>query len=164
MLKDLPTKTEQVLFCDLSTEERKKYVELKNFYWNKVAGKTEESGFAKSKFHILEALLRLRQASCHPALLGPSAAKLTDPELDSDDEKSYSSSAKFDLLLEQLANVIADGHKALIFSQFTTLLGLLEPHLRALNIEFEYLDGKTNDRSTRVKNFQENPDVKGFFN
>jgi superfamily II DNA or RNA helicase len=148
VLKDLPSKTEQVLYCELSPSERKKYTELKNHYWNKLNGKIEQNGFAKSKFDILEALLRLRQASCHPGLLNRELA----PE----------SSSKFDLLLEQLDNVLADGHKALIFSQFTSLLGLLEPLLKAKNIEFEYLDGRTNDRSTRVKNFQENPDIKVF--
>jgi SNF2 family DNA or RNA helicase len=148
VLRDLPAKTEQVLYCELSSSERKKYTELKNHYWNKLNGRIEQNGFAKSKFDILEALLRLRQAACHPGLLNK--------------EFSPESSSKFDLLLEQLDNVLADGHKALIFSQFTSLLGLLEPLLKAKNIEFEYLDGRTNDRSTRVKNFQENPDIKVF--
>ena len=66
---------------------------------------------AKSKIQILEALLRLRQAACHGALLDESRAK--------------ESSSKFDLLVPQLAEIVAEGHKALVFSQFTSLLALL---------------------------------------
>lgn len=148
VLKDLPKKSEQVLYCELSGSERKKYNELKNFYWNNLSGKIEKKGFQRSKIEILEALLRLRQASCHPGLLNPNLAA--------------GSSAKFDLLLEQLETIIADGHKTLIFSQFTNLLGLLKTALAARKIKYEYLDGKTNNRAERVKNFQENDNIQVF--
>lgn len=148
VLKDLPQKSEQILFCDLSPSERKKYNELKAYYWNNLSGKFKEKGFQKSKIEILEALLRLRQASCHPGLLNKSLRS--------------ESSSKFDLLLEQLVTIIADGHKALIFSQFTGLLGLLRETLEKKKIQFEYLDGKTSNRAERVKNFQENDNVKVF--
>lgn len=148
VLKDLPAKSEQVLYCELSPSERRKYNELKNHYWNSLNGKFDQKGFASSKIDILEALLRLRQASCHPGLLNK--------------EMAPPSSAKFDLLIEQLENVIADGHKALIFSQFTSLLDLLKPLLEGKNIAYESLDGRTHDRSRRVTRFQENPEVKAF--
>lgn len=148
VLKDLPKKSEQILFCDLSSAERKKYNELKAYYWNSLNGKIKEKGFQKSKIEILEALLRLRQASCHPGLLNKNLTS--------------ASSSKFDLLLEQLVTIISDGHKALVFSQFTGLLGLLRQALDKRNIPFEYLDGKTSNRAERVKNFQENDSLKVF--
>lgn len=148
VLKDLPQKSEQVLYCDLMPSERKKYNELKSYYWNNLNSNIQKKGFKNSKIEILEALLRLRQASCHPGLLNKNL--------------SSGSSAKFDLLLEQLVTIIADGHKALIFSQFTSLLGLLGETLKTRHISFEYLDGKTSNRAERVKNFQENDSVKVF--
>ncbi len=148
VLKDLPKKSVQILYCELSAPERQKYNELKNYYWKNLSGKIEKKGFKRSKIEILEALLRLRQASCHPGLLNSDLAQ--------------GSSAKFDMLLEQLETVIADGHKALIFSQFTSLLKLLEKSLKSRKIQYEYLDGKTNKRADRVKNFQENENIQAF--
>jgi len=122
--------------------------DAKAYYWSNLSGRLKEKGLARSKIEILEALLRLRQASCHQGLL--------DPKL------STKSSAKFELLLEQIESVIADGHKALIFSQFTTLLGLLSTQLKKRKIKFEYLDGKTSNRSERVENFQTDDSIKLF--
>ncbi len=148
VLKDLPEKSEQVLYCELSVNERLKYDELKSFYWTQLSGKIEEKGLAKSKIEVLEALLRLRQAACHQGLLNKNYKEGT--------------STKFDLVTEQLDNVIKDGHKALIFSQFTTLLGLFAKELEKRGIEFEYLDGKTFNREERVSNFQTNKKCQVF--
>ena len=80
----------------------------------------------------LEALLRLRQAACHPALVpGQNAA----------------TSSKVELLGETLETVVAEGHKALVFSQWTSLLDLVEPRLAARGIPFTRLDGSTVDRA-----------------
>lgn len=148
VLKDLPEKMEQVLFCELSESERKRYDEMKQHYWLQLSEKVENKGFDRSKIDVLEALLRLRQAACHQGLL--------------DEKKRASSSAKFELLLEQIEAVIQDGHKALVFSQFTTLLALLKTQLVKRNIAFEYLDGQTKDRQERVESFQRNDDIKLF--
>jgi superfamily II DNA or RNA helicase len=148
VLKDLPEKSEQVLFVELSPTERKKYDELKNFYWAQLSGQIEEQGLAKSKIHVLEALLRLRQASCHQGLL--------------DQKLRTSDSAKFELVLERVENVLSEDHKILVFSQFTSLLELFAEKLRALRIQYEYLDGQTENRAERVAHFQNNPDCKVF--
>ncbi|MDD4976399.1 MAG: SNF2-related protein [Bacteriovorax sp.] len=148
VLKDLPKKIEQVLYSELSPSERKKYDELKNYYWNNLNDKIGEKGFQRSKIEILEAILRLRQASCHPGLLNKHLVS--------------GSSAKFDLMLDQLETVLNDGHKALIFSQFTSLLGLFGKALAKRKIKYEYLDGKTNNRAERVRNFQENEKIQLF--
>lgn len=136
---DLPERTEQVLYCDLEPEQRKVYNALLAQVRKDLDAKIASSGLAKSKLHVLEALLRLRQAACHPRLLL---------------EKSDAPSAKFDVLLEQIAEIVDEGHKALIFSQFTSLLALLQPELDKLNIPYEYLDGQTRDRKERVERFQ----------
>jgi SNF2 family DNA or RNA helicase len=98
--------------------------------------------------HVLEALLRLRQAACHPGLV--------------DSRRTEGPSAKFDALLPQLMEVREEGHKSLVFSQFTSLLALLRARLDADNVVYEYLDGKTRDREQRVKRFQEDPDCGVF--
>ena len=148
VLKDLPPKTEQVLYCELSTEERKNYDELKKFYWAQITGKISEKGLQKSKIEVLEALLRLRQAACHQGLL---KSNMKD-----------SPSSMFEVVLDQIKNLVAEGHKALVFSQFTSLLELFKNELNKNNIIFEYLDGQTKNRQERVENFQKNPDIPVF--
>ncbi|PYV04383.1 MAG: hypothetical protein DMG26_07555 [Acidobacteria bacterium] len=94
------------------------------------------------------ALLRLRQAACHPGLLDP--------------KRRGEPSAKLVTLLEQLREVIDEGHKALVFSQFTTLLGIVRDRLDGARIVYEYLDGATRDRQARVERFQNDPDCRLF--
>ena len=105
-----------------------------------LTNKIAKTGLEKSKIHVLEALLRLRQASCHLGLL--------------DDKLQKESSAKLDALFEQLDELLAEGHKALVFSQFTSLLAIVKKHLDKQKIVYEYLDGKTRDRQTPVERFQ----------
>ena len=100
-------------------------------------------GLQRSKIHVLEALLRLRQAACHPGLL--------------DRDKAGQSSAKLETLLEQLAEITAEGHKALVFSQFTSFLAIIRQHLEHRNLCYEYLDGRTRKRGEKVRRFQEDP-------
>jgi SNF2 family DNA or RNA helicase len=97
---------------------------------------------------VLEALLRLRQAACHPALLDP--------------KRSGETSAKLETLLEQLSEVLEEGHKALVFSQFTSLLKIIREHLDRRGIAYEYLDGATRDRQARVERFQNKEDRRLF--
>jgi len=140
--KELPPKTEQTLFCDLEGEQLKLYRGLRDHYRASVLAEVDRQGLARSKMHVLEALLRLRQAACHTALVAP-------------DKRS--SSAKLDALLPLLTEVIEEGHKALVFSQFTSFLQQLVPLLEKRGIVFEYLDGRTKDRAARVRRFQEDP-------
>ena len=97
--------------------QRKLYDELRQHYRNSLLKKIETDGLAKSKIQVLEALLRLRQAACHPGLL--------------DTKRSSDPSAKLDVLLEQLREVLDEGHKALVFSQFTSLLAIVRDRLDA---------------------------------
>ncbi len=143
VLTELPAKTEQTLYCEMEKKQRKQYDELRDYYRASLTRRVAESGMAKSKIHVLEALLRLRQAACHPGLL--------------DKQKAGESSAKLETLLEQVAEVIAEGHKALIFSQFTSLLSIVRQRLDKQKIVYEYLDGRTRNRQEKVHRFQEDP-------
>ena len=146
--RELPEKTEQTIFCELEGAQRKHYDELRKHYRGVLLRRVDERGLGRSKMQVLEALLRLRQAACHPGLLDPKLAG--EP------------SAKIDTLLEQLAELREEGHKALVFSQFTSLLALLRRKLDAAEVRYEYLDGATRDRQTHVEAFQEDPDC-GLF-
>ena len=99
-------------------------------------------GMNKAKIQVLEALLRLRQAACHPALI---------------DKKAKAGSAKLDALMEHLSDVLDEGHKVLVFSQFTSFLALVRERLDAKKTTYEYLDGRTKDRQSRVERFQNDP-------
>jgi superfamily II DNA or RNA helicase len=138
--KDLPAKTEQTIWCELEPEQRKMYDELRTHYRGALLGRLEVEGMGKSKIQILEALLRLRQAACHPGLVDK--RRLKDP------------AAKIETLMEKIHEVIESGGKALVFSQFTSLLAILRKALDAETIAYEYLDGKTHDRQAHVQRFQ----------
>ncbi len=140
VLDDLPPKSELTLYCDLRDRQRRQYDELRAHYQARIAARVEEVGLGGSKIEVIEALLRLRQAACHPGLLDPSRA--------------WERSAKLDVLWRHLRDVLAEGHKALVFSQFTRFLGLLRRRLDRLGIVYEYLDGQTARRQERVARFQ----------
>jgi superfamily II DNA or RNA helicase len=146
--KDLPAKLEQTIYCEMEPEQRKLYDELRHHYRQALLGIIDKKGIKQSKIQILEALLRLRQAACHPGLIDKSRA--VDP------------SAKLDVLLPQLAELMEEGHKALVFSQFTSLLSIVRSRLDDEHIVYEYLDGRTRDRGARVDRFQNDPDCKLF--
>ncbi|NBW96095.1 MAG: DEAD/DEAH box helicase [Planctomycetia bacterium] len=148
VLADLPEKTEQTIYCELGVEQRRAYDELREHYRQELTGRIGRVGVGRSRIAVLEALLRLRQTACHPGLVDP--ARIDEP------------AAKLDLLLEQLDEVIAEGHKVLVFSQFTSFLSILRRQLDARGSNYEYLDGKTTDRQARVVRFQEDPDCRLF--
>jgi hypothetical protein len=141
--KQLPPKSEQTIYCEMETRQRILYNELRDHYREALLRKIGVAGIGKSKIQVLEALLRLRQAACHPGLVDRKLLK--DP------------SAKLGVLMEQLHAVIEEGHKALVFSQFTSLLAILRTSLAGDGIVYEYLDGKTIDRQERVERFQQDP-------
>ncbi len=148
VLKELPEKTEQTLYCELDGKQRKLYDELRNHYRDLLTRKIASDGLQKSKIQVLEALLRLRQAACHPALIDKSNRKLP--------------SAKLETLMQQLREVLEEGHKALVFSQFTSLLALVREEFDRQGITYEYLDGSTRDRKQRVARFQTDGDCPVF--
>jgi superfamily II DNA or RNA helicase len=145
---ELPSRTEQTIYCELDEPQRHAYDQLRTFYRTSLLKRVEQDGLAKSKIHVLEALLRLRQAASHIGLV--------------DKRNPDAPSAKFDVLVPHLLEVIDEGHKALVFSQFTELLGLLRLRLDEANVTYEYLDGKTRDRGERVERFSNDPNCRVF--
>ena len=107
--KELPAKIEQTIYCEMEAEQKAMYDELRDHYRDSLLGKIDRDGIGKSKIQVLEALLRLRQAACHPGLID--RKRVGDP------------SAKLDVLMEQLRAVLEEGHKALVFSQVHQFAG-----------------------------------------
>ncbi|MBN94804.1 MAG: helicase [Deltaproteobacteria bacterium] len=138
---DLPERSEDVLFCPLSEDQESAYQAVR-IAAQQGLKKSEPGGRADSgrRMAVLAALTRLRQASCHPALV-PGGADAGE-------------SGKVDRLLQALESLCASGHRALVFSQWTSLLDLIEPRLRAAELDFLRLDGSTRDRHALVDRFQ----------
>ena len=146
VLTDLPPKTEQTLYCDMLPSQKKAYNELKEYYRVKLARKVETDGIGRSKIQVLEALLRLRQVACDPRLV----------------DKDAKPGAKLELLGDQITKIASEGHKVLVFSQFTSFLALVKEQFDAESICYEYLDGKSSNRAASVKRFQEDDSVSAF--
>ena len=134
--RELPPRTEVVLRCALDVRERRVYDALRAAAHTEVVAQLSAGGSVVS---ALELLLRLRQAACHLALIPGLQAKR---------------SSKVELLVEQLLEVTAEGHRALVFSQWTGLLDLIERELKRAGLDFVRLDGETIDRAGVVHRFQ----------
>ena len=141
--KDLPPKTEQLLFCEMLPEEQEEYDDLLRYYQKQLT--TETSG---SSMLILAALTKLRQAACHPGLLKP--------------QRISDTSAKLELLATRLETIVLEGHKALVFSQFTSFLKIIQARLEETGWDFCYLDGETKNRAEVVERFQQDDAQKVF--
>jgi superfamily II DNA or RNA helicase len=146
--KELPEKTEQTLHCELERPQRVLYDELRQHYRRRLLDGTDARTFARSKLHVLEALLRLRQAACHPGLI--------------DRRRQHEASAKLEVLMPRLAEAVDEGHKTLVFSQFTSLLALVRERLDKEGLSYEYLDGQTRDRQASVNRFQSDSSCRLF--
>ena len=133
---ELPPRTESVMHVSLDERERSVYDAVMAATRKEVVALLNEGG---SVLKALEALLRLRQAACHPALVPGQHAN---------------SSSKVQTLVDTLNTAVAEGHKALVFSQWTSLLDLVEPHLKSAGIAFERLDGSTPNRGEITTRFQ----------
>src|SRR5215217_3553401 len=147
--KELPEKLEQTIYCEMDEWQRRQYEELRDYYRQSLLEKVSQQGINKSKIQILEALLRLRQTACHPALVAGSVDDVTP-------------NAKLDVLLPRLSEVTEEGHKAIVFSQFTSFLSIVRQRLDHQGVAYEYLDGKTRNRRAAVERFQCDPDCKLF--
>ena len=145
--KELPEKTEMVIYCEMGEEQRKIYdtceKELREF----IAARNEDE-ITTNSMHVLTGLTKLRQICNAPALLK---------------EEGYLGdvSAKMDSLLEQLENK-SPQHKILVFSQFVTMLDLIKIELEKRNIPFEYLTGQTKNRAAKVNSFQGDNQIRVF--
>lgn len=147
---ELPPKTEDYIYCEMETEQRKVYEAYRNNYKTKLLKTIDDQGVQKSKLMVLEALTRLRQICDSPQLL-------------SNDNIDCTESVKINEIVRHITNKTAN-HKILIFSQFVKMLTLVKSELDKLNIKYEYLDGKCSksQREKSVNNFQEDDNLRVF--
>ncbi|OQY04182.1 MAG: hypothetical protein B6I20_03520 [Bacteroidetes bacterium 4572_117] len=147
---ELPQKTEDIIYCEMEPEQRKVYDAYRNNYKDKLLNKIADDGIGKSKMMVLEALTRLRQICDSPVLL-------------KNDEISVQQSIKVKEIIRHINEKTAN-HKILIFSQFVGMLTIVKDELNKLNVDYEYLDGKSSakQRETSVNNFQKNGNLRVF--
>jgi superfamily II DNA or RNA helicase len=139
---DLPLKSEIVTRIELNGGQRDLYETIRVAMHERIRSELRRRGLARSQIVVLDALLKLRQICCDPRLLKLSAAR------------SVSGSAKLEALLEMLPELIDEGRRILLFSQFTSMLDLIKPELHDRRIAFAELRGDTKDRVTPVRRFQ----------
>ncbi|MEM9696205.1 MAG: DEAD/DEAH box helicase, partial [Myxococcota bacterium] len=144
VLTELPPRTDSVMHCELDEKERAVYDAVRAATLEDVVQRLQGGG---DVLGALEALLRLRQAACDGFLV-PGQGHL---EKDGDGPRA---SSKVRTLLRAVEEIAEEGRKALVFSQWTSLLDRVQPHLDARGIDFERLDGKTTDREGVVSRFQ----------
>jgi non-specific serine/threonine protein kinase len=127
--KDLPEKSEMILFCEMGDEQRKIYDAYRNDYRDKILGTVEDKGVNKSQLTILQGLMKLRQICDSPAIIN-------------DEEKYPNCFCKAGRISREIAENIGN-HKALVFSQFLGMLALIKQKMNELGIEYAYFDGST---------------------
>ncbi len=139
--KDLPDKVENIAYCELTDEQKDFYLQVLDSTKEELFKSIEQNGLEKSRLSIFSALLRLRQICCHPRLY------------DKENVKHIMSSGKFEKLKSMLEEIISEGHRVLLFSQFVNMLDIVKGWLEREGIEYEYLTGKTKDRQAAVEHF-----------
>jgi len=140
--KELPEKTVITKSVELEGAQRDLYETVRLAMYEKVQDALAVKGLAKSQIIILDAMLKLRQVCCDPRLVKLSSARQVE------------TSAKLEQLLEMVEELLSEGKKILLFSQFTSMLDLIMPELEARNIPFVQIRGDTKDRGTPVEMFQ----------
>lgn len=142
--RELPMKTEMVRYVELTHAQRQIYESVRELMDKKVQDEIAKYGIAHCQLIILEALLKLRQVCCDPRLLRGSAYK-----------KIHNASAKLTELMEMLEELLLEKRHILVFSQFTSMLSLIEVELNVRRIPYALLSGDTADRASAIRNFQE---------
>jgi SNF2 family DNA or RNA helicase len=140
--KELPPKTEIIELIRLEGAQRDLYETVRSLMHAKVRDEIARKGLAKSHIVFLDALLKLRQICCDPRLLKLPQAR------------HVRGSAKFERLMEMIPELVSEGRRILLFSQFTSMLALIEEGIAALKIPYVMLTGDTVDRTTPVRKFQ----------
>ena len=145
--KELPPKVENTVHCEMTPPQRKLYDEWRDSYRAAILSQIDSIGLEKSRMHVLAGLTMLRQIACHPQTV-----KST----------SRDQGGKFEAFFEMIEEILAEGHKILVFSQFVKILTFMRQKLDAYDTHYAYLDGRTRDREKPVKMFQENEECRLF--
>lgn len=141
---ELPAKTQIVRLIELDEAQRDMYETIRNAMHEKVTAEIAKKGLARSQIMLLDALLKLRQVCCDPRLVKLSSAKQLKREY----------SAKLNALLNLLQDLLVEGRRILLFSQFTSMLKLIEAELEPLHIPYVKLTGETQNRQALIERFQ----------
>ncbi len=144
---ELPPKTENLFYCQMSDEQASVYEKVKSQYRNELLKSLEDGTFAKSQIQVLQGLTQLRQIANHPYMI---------------DEEYEGDSGKFENVTHTLSTVLEGGHKVLVFSQFVKQLNIYRNHFETQGIPYVYLDGSTQNRGDVVKRFQEDEKTRVF--
>ncbi|KAF3361590.1 hypothetical protein PHSC3_001966 [Chlamydiales bacterium STE3] len=144
---ELPTKIEQVVYVEMTPLQKTSYNTYLSSFKKNTLQKVSLDGIGKHRIEIFEALLRLRQICCHPLLVSP---------------EDQTDCGKLDTLISDVETVVSEGRKALIFSQFTSMLTLIGQELFKRNLPFVRLDGSTKDREKVVNEFQNSAGIPLF--
>jgi SNF2 family DNA or RNA helicase len=139
---ELPPKHTVLRRITLASDQRELYETIRATLYDKVREQVAERSLAQSRIVVLDALLKLRQACCDPRLVKLPSARLVE------------SSSKLDDLLAMIGEMIPEGRRILLFSQFTSMLDLIKPRLVADGIAFTELRGDTRDRGEKVREFE----------
>ncbi|NME72337.1 DEAD/DEAH box helicase [Flammeovirga aprica] len=149
--KDLPSKVEQILYCEMDTTQRRIYDQHKNEIREKIMEVMASEAPHMAGMHIIQGLMKLRQICNSPTLLS------------NDENGEYpSNSAKLSLLMEQVEELVKEGHKVLIFSFFVEMLGLIGTDLEKRGVDYCKLLGGSKNREELVQEFKENEEKKAF--
>ncbi len=148
--KDLPAKSEMVLFCEMGQEQRDIYDAFRNDFRDKILGAVDSQGIGKSQLTILQGLMKLRQICDSPAIM-------------KDTEQYPNASVKLEELGREITENISN-HKALVFSQFLGMLALIKERLNELGVAYEYFDGSTTpaERERAIQRFQNDESCRVF--
>ena len=148
--KDLPEKTETILYCEMGPEQRKIYESYRNVYRSQILGMIEERGMEKSQMHILQGLTKLRQICDSPAIIN-------------EEERFHNYSIKLDELSREITENVGD-HKVLVFSQFLGMLALIRKKLEEDTISYVYFDGSSTskEREAAIQTFQNDHECRVF--
>jgi len=139
---ELPPKHTILRRITLAPDQRELYETIRGTLYETVREQVAERTLAQSRIIVLDALLKLRQACCDPRLVKLASAR------------SVETSAKLEDLLEMLQELIPEGRRILLFSQFTSMLDLIKPRLNEIGIKFVELRGDTRDRAEPVRSFE----------
>ncbi len=148
--KDLPDKVENIAYCELTPDQKDFYLEVLDSTKEELFKSIEQNGLEKSRMSIFSALLRLRQICCHPRLY------------DKENLKGINHSGKFEHLKEMLEEIISEGHRVLLFSQFVDMLDITREWLVKSGIKHEYLTGSTKNRQEVVERFNNDDSIPIF--
>lgn len=141
--KELPAKIEMTQIIEITGAQRDLYEAIRMSMEKKVRDAIAKQGFGKSHIVLLDALLKLRQVCCDPRLLSLPEAVI-----------AHGTSAKLDALMELLDNLMEEGRRVIVFSQFTSMLKLIEEQLKLKQYHYLQLTGKTLNRQALVDSFQ----------